>query len=88
MYCLHLTKLRVPHILHNLQILVLTKSEKSHTGNPYTGLSSDFGSTGLESGTSSVEVVKVVSSVEVMVEVVMVASDDHASVAEDKVKDI
>jgi len=67
--------------------------KKSHTGNLHTGLSLGFGATGLESGTSSTEVVKVVSSVEVMVEVVIVASDndDHdngTSIAEVKGEDI
>lgn len=65
--------------------------KKSHTGDLHTGLSLGFGATGLESGTSSTEVVEpveVVSSAEVMVsaevtiyvevtvEAVRVASDD------------
>lgn len=68
--------------------------KKSHIGDLHTGLSLNFGATGLESGTSSAEVVKsveVVSSVEVTVEVVIVASDDDdnddgISIAEGKVK--
>jgi len=51
--------------------------KKSHTGDLHTGLSLGFRATGLESATSSAEVVKVVSSVEVMVEVVIVASNDN-----------
>ena len=64
--------------------------KKSHAGDLHKGLSLGFGPTGLESGTSSAEVVKVVSSVEVMisvevtVKVVIVASDYGASVAEGK----
>ena len=83
------------------KLLVLTKSEKSYTGNLHTGWSLGFGATGAESDTSSVEVVKpvdVVSSTEVTVEVMIVAfdeddnndkdGDDGASIVEGKGEDI
>jgi len=52
-----------------------------------------FGTTGLESVTSSAEVIYIVSSVEVTVEMVIVASDDGnddngTSIAEDKGENI
>ena len=82
------------------KLLVLTKSKKSHTGDLHIDLSLGFGATGLESGTSSAEVVKpvdVVSSAEVTVssevtvEVVIVTfnnDDGGTSIAEDKGEDI
>ena len=69
--------------------------KKSHYGDLHTGLSLGFGATGLESGTSSAEVVEpvdVVLSVEVTVKVVTISFDDDddggASFAEDKGEDI
>ena len=78
----------------------MTKSEKSHTGDLHTSLSLGFGAAGLESDTSSADVVRavdVVSSAEVTVEVVIVAFDedndddkddnDGTSIAEGKGED-
>jgi len=73
--------------LHILQTFVL---KKSHTGDLHTGLSLGFEATGLESGADMVvtvkavvdsctEIVEVFSSMEVMVEVLLVPSDDDGN---------
>ena len=47
--------------------------KKSHTGDLYTGLSLDFGGSGLESGTSSAEVTESVDDVSSSAEVTVVS---------------
>jgi len=88
-HSLHHAKLPL-HNPHILQTSCLDNSKQSHTGDLHKGLNLGFRATGLKSGTVMAVAAKavVVSSAEVTVEVVVIASNDNDEGDPDKAEDI